>query len=88
MVQLYHINKQLEGDEVMIRIFSTIILSLSLLVNTAFCESPKLPNANKPSATELKDNRGRDKLGEIDPDSLGLNENDLKMIDRFVGKGN
>ena len=47
----------------------------------------KLPNANRPSTTELKDNRGREKLGEIDPDTLCLNENDFKMIDRFVGKG-
>lgn len=41
---------------------------------------------SKPNKTELSDNEGLDKLGQIDPKKLGINENDLKMIEKFKGK--
>lgn len=41
------------------------------------------PKAIAPSINEKKNNEGIEKLKDLDPATLGLNENDLKMIDRF-----
>ena len=41
------------------------------------------PAAILPTASEKANNSGIEKLKDLDPQTLGLNENDLKMIDRF-----
>ena len=42
------------------------------------------PTLSKPTAAEMADNSGRDGLKNLDPRELGVNENDMKMISRFV----
>lgn len=44
------------------------------------------PDYNKPQVHEITNNSGIEKLADLDPVKLGVNENDLKMIDRFKGK--
>lgn len=41
------------------------------------------PTAITPTATEKRNNFGIEELKNLDPNTLGLNENDLKMIDKF-----
>ena len=46
----------------------------------------QVPNLNKPTHQEMVDNRGKETLKNLDPDKLGINANDLQMIDRFKGR--
>lgn len=41
------------------------------------------PNVTKPTADELSNTTGRDALKHLNPDELGINENDYKMINVF-----
>jgi hypothetical protein len=43
----------------------------------------KNPEVTKATVDEKVNNRGREELANIDPNTLGLNNNDLAMIDRF-----
>ena len=45
--------------------------------------SKKIGNVSKPSISEIQDNRGKEELDKLNPDVLGLNDNDFAMIDRF-----
>lgn len=45
--------------------------------------SKKVGDISKPSVSEIRDNRGKDALDKLDPDALGLNDNDFAMIDKF-----
>ena len=33
--------------------------------------------------SEIRDNRGKEALDKLDPEALGLNDNDFAMIDKF-----
>jgi hypothetical protein len=41
------------------------------------------PQVSVPTNKEKANNDGIEKLKDLDPIALGLNENDMKMIDRF-----
>lgn len=43
------------------------------------------PDYNKPQVHEITNTTGIEQLSNLDPAKLGINENDLKMIDRFKG---
>lgn len=45
------------------------------------------PDYNKPQAHEITNQKGIENLQTLDPAKLGINENDLKMIDRFKNNG-
>ena len=55
-----------------------------LLIHNVLNEiSKKVGDISKPTISEIQDNRGRDKLDNLNPETLGLNDNDYAMIDRF-----
>ena len=43
----------------------------------------KNPQMTKATQSELSNKNGIDKLNDLDPKQLGINENDLKMINKF-----
>ena len=43
----------------------------------------KNPEVTKATVSEKVNNKGKEELANIDPNTLGLNNNDLAMIDRF-----
>lgn len=45
------------------------------------------PEIIKPTVSEKNNNKGIEKLDKLDPEYLGLNENDFKMIDKFKNSG-
>ena len=45
------------------------------------------PDYNKPQVHEITNQKGIENLQTLDPAKLGINENDLKMIDRFKNNG-
>lgn len=47
----------------------------------------KVPNFNEVSPSEKSNTKGAEELANLDPKQLGINENDLKMIDKFAETG-
>jgi len=45
--------------------------------------SRKVGDMSKPTMSEIQDNRGKDALENLDPEALGMNDNDFAMIDKF-----
>lgn len=45
--------------------------------------SKKVGDISKPTISEIQDNRGKEALDKLDPKTLGLNDNDFAMIDKF-----
>ena len=45
--------------------------------------SRKVGDVSKPSMSEIRDNRGKEALDKLDPEALGMNDNDFAMIDKF-----
>ena len=45
--------------------------------------SRKVGDVSKPSISEIRDNRGKEALDKLDPEVLGMNDNDFAMIDKF-----
>lgn len=45
--------------------------------------SRKVGDLSKPTMSEIRDNRGKEALDKLDPEALGLNDNDFAMIDKF-----
>ncbi len=45
------------------------------------------PEITKPTISEKNNNKGIEKLNNLNPDQLGLNENDFRMIEKFKNVG-
>ena len=45
--------------------------------------SRKVGDVSKPSISEIRDTRGKEALDKLDPEALGMNDNDFAMIDKF-----
>ena len=45
--------------------------------------SRKIGDVSKPSISEIRDTRGKEALDKLDPEALGMNDNDFAMIDKF-----
>ncbi len=54
-----------------------------LLMRDILAEIGHKVDINKPTVKEMTNDNGKEMLDNLSPKSLGINENDLKMIDKF-----